>query len=283
MIDVYKIGLNNYFDSNGNLIDKNSGYFEYERIKHEVRTLFNPDVCIVINGRFESDDEEMRLIKRIRNYKIRIFVASDIVAFKSNKRVIEECTHLLHQCPNGRIEEFTNLKQSYSYVPELFWNGDMNVDEQDDLLCFGGGYRGNEERINAYLNAVPSISFIKDDDGHDNRLNYIDYKREMSKHKFNLIISREDYSKIGWITARFFETVSLGVLPIVDENYDSTNYLEALKCNPKNVKSMIDLFKNDEFRTRLLEEYERKIIAKRHMFRATIRNILEEYKNAGNC
>ena len=274
MIDLYKIGYDNYFKT-GELIDKNSGIFEYNRIRLELLFMNDANTLIIINGRFSSQPEKDDLLRRMQLYRRRIFIASDIVAFTENKEVIEQCQYLLHQCPNGSIPGF-NMKQQYSYVPELFFTDDIALPVQDSLLCFGGGYRGNEERINAYLKAVPSVSFTKHDDGTDNRLTYDEYREEMRRHKFNLIISRKEYTKLGWITARFFETVSFGVLPVVDSEYDSTNYLNAEKCTPDTVKQFIDDYSDDDKRWQKIAEYQQRIIDKRHMFRNIIKSIIRE-------
>lgn len=281
MIEVYKIGLKRYvdnLDNHGDVIDKNGGYFEYLKIREAIRSLDNDiylhkDMIIVINGLFVDKAEEDTLLQRMKLFKDKVFIASDLIAFKNNLDIIRNCNYLLHQAPGHIFTEFKDIQQYYSYVPELFYNNTLNFCKKDNLLMFGGGYRDNEDIITEYLNAVDSISLVKrDDNSIDTRLTYTEYIKEMSKHAFNLVISRKEYQEVGWVTPRFVESIDNDVLPIVDSTYDKNNYFGAIKCTPKNVKAFIDFFKeNEENRIILINYYRHRIERTANAFKSLIK------------
>lgn len=243
MIDFYKIGLQHYVTDEG-IIDKNSGVFEYDIICSELDDVIcEKRVLIIVNGKF-AKGEEKQLQCMLSDYDIRIFIASDIVALTDNINIIKHCDYLLHQCPNNPVVALQNVKQCYSWVPELFYKHICVSKNKAKVqkLIFGGGVRDNEDLINSYLNAVPSTAFLKTDNS-DTRLEYREYLEQLSTHEYALIVSRQQYSKIGWVTARYAEALAVDTIPICDGQYDKSNHFVSVKVfEPNDLKSVIDMF-----------------------------------------
>lgn len=244
MIIVHKIGLDYYYKNNEQ-IDKNSGYFEYRCILNELSQLETSNstkMLIIINGKLAAKEEKW-LLKYMTNFDKLVFIMSDIIALSDNKQIIEKCDYLLHQCPNRTFDKFPNCRQMYSYVPELFYKYIPKWDNcGKDILVFGGGMRGNDEKINNYLALVPSTSFVKTETK-DTRIPYADYLDILRNHAYSLIISRKEYADIGWVTARFVEAIANNCLPIVDATYDSDNYFGIDKIsNTSELQKAIDFY-----------------------------------------
>lgn len=245
MITVYKIGKHLY-EKDGQIVDKNSGYFEYKLIEAECKRVHtNKNVLVIINGLLERDEDE-RLLQMMQKFDKRIFIASDIISFTNNVQIINRCDYLLHQCPQRAFDNFSHLRQEYSCVPELFFSHCMpyNAAIKDNHLVFGGGVRDNEEKIKEYLSVVPSTALLKTDAA-DSRLPYENYLCELGRHRYALIVSRTEYSKHGWITARFFEAIRCGCIPIVDSEYDKDNYFLCDKVSSaEEVKELINFYES---------------------------------------
>lgn len=218
MINVYKVGLQWYTDT-----DRNGGLFEYKIIEQELENIVtDKNVLVIVNGKF-FDDEEDRLLDKMKYYDKTIFIATDIIAFDNNKRIIDASDYLFHQSP-AVLEQFYYKPQLYSYIPELFYKYvSAKTIGHNGKLIFGGGVRDNEQIILDYLKAVPSTAYLKTTT-EDNRIPYNEYLEELAKHSYSLVISRKQYQEIGWITPRFVECVALDTLPICDYTYDKFNH-----------------------------------------------------------
>ena len=236
---VYKIGMDLYKSG-----DKNSGLYEKTIIETALNKAFVADTLIIINGKFTGTDARLLPIA-MKDYKHKVFVCSDAIAFKNNLDIINECDILLHQCPYNKIPNVSNkVVQHYSYVPELFYTPYSKPYDQDDLLFYGGGLR-NDATLD-YLNAVPSESLLKDKTS-DKRLDYFKYLDELTKHKFALIIGREEYNDLGWVTSRFVEAAACWNYPIVDIEYDKHQYFGMTKMiNMTDVRNTIEKLSKDE-------------------------------------
>jgi hypothetical protein len=267
MITVYKIGESLY-----NNVDKNSGLYEYNLIKNALKGLStNKKVLVIINGKITKND--YCLDSMLNKYELKIFIASDIVALTLNKHIIDKCDILLHQSTN-EIEGI-NIRQRYSFVPELFYNNGI-INEQDNKLFFGGGVRDKEQRIKQYLNNCNSASLLKTD-SEDNRLPYNEYIKELSKHKFALIISRKPYDELGWVTSRFVEAISNWVYPIVDEKYDKYNHYLVNKVNINNYNKVIESLIDDElFRFNVIRSYREKFYNDSFKFKQLMEELINE-------
>ena len=277
MIDFYKIGHDNYIHD-GVLTDKNSGAFEYDIIKTELKNIeCNKKVLIIVNGKFTDNDEE-NLENLLGKYDFKIFIASDIVALTDNKNIIDKCDVLLHQCPNNQIDGIM-IKQCYSWVPELFYkyNCITCTSPKIDRLIFGGGVRDNEELITSYLNSVPSTAFLKTDKV-DNRLEYDEYIEQLSKHRYSLIVSRKQYNKLNWVTARYAEALAVNTLPICDSGYDGSNHFVSIKVfDADDLRSVVQMFNdNGYYRIAMLRYMQRKLNATCENFKQLILDLVGE-------
>lgn len=275
MITIYKIGESNYI-KDSEVIDKNSGYFEYLFIQNELSNIVTNDkVLIIINGKY-SINEESKLLKLMTEYDVVIFIASDIVAITDNTAIINCSDYLLHQCPNRNFDEFPHVKQFYSWVPELFYKyTKVNyTNRKYNKLIFGGGVRDNENKITEYLSSVPSISFTKTSNS-DTRLPYTEYLRKLAKYKCALVIARQAYNNIGWVTARYVEAVANNVIPICDTYYDNGNHFSSMKVASASALASIFwlIVSNDDFRKALLKCLQKEIIARKDNFKQLIRGI----------
>lgn len=264
---IYKIGQDLY--NNG---DKNSGLYEYNLIADAVSKSFVEDTLVIINGKISKSDE-FELEELLKTHKHKIFISSDAISFDTNINIINECDVLLHQCPFNKISHVkSKVWQHYSYVPELFYKPFDKPISQDNLLLYGGGLRN--DKVLEYLSSVPSKSLLKTSEL-DNRLNYLDYLDEAMKHKFTLIISRQDYIELGWVTSRFIEAAGCWNYPIVDIDYDRHQYFGASKIVSMNdLVDRINKLSNNEYERESRIKYYRQRFAKdKHNFRKLIEEL----------
>ena len=246
MIECIKLGLDNYKDGR----DRNSGLFEFERIKEVVDKVSSYisefygcsglyDVLIILNGKAESEEVEAT-IKKIdewrnscTNSKV-IFVMSDSIALATCMDIISKCDYVFHQgiesVENDEIRPYifdeipSNVEQVYGYVPELFYASNIPYNrDQKDMILFGGNDLRREDKFKEYIYDV--CGNIRSDvflltkryaTGYDSRIDYSSFKKLIGMFKFNLMISREEYRDSNWITARYFEAISNWSLPIID-------------------------------------------------------------------
>ena len=124
------------------------------------------------------------------------------------------------------------------------------------------------------LNSDVYKTFVKlyDKDGNtisDERIAYEDYLKELAACKYSLVICREDYRRSNWITARFFESIAMDCLPIVDEDYCNKFEGFIFPIRVRDYESMIK-FKNlcdlNDNREKLLKEYHEKMLERKDMF-----------------
>lgn len=277
-IRLIKIGLENYQGGP----DKNSGLHEYYLIKNALNNICSKDAIVIINGKFGDVLTEDYLLDVMQNYKYRIFVATDEIAFTENDTIIKNCTHLLHQAYAHRFNY--DIPQYYSYVPELFYKDNPLPQLQDDLLFYGGGTRGNKQLINAYSEQV-ACYFILKTDTEDNRIDYDKFMQEQQLHKFSLIVSRNKYKNWGWCTSRFVEALSNWSYPVVDKDYDKYNWYRLSwypgeadiynKCTPNTIKEKLQyLVEHEEKRLDMLKFYRDMIKHESGFFKETVEKII---------
>lgn len=275
MIEIYKIGIKNYYVDD-KVVDKNSGLFELKIIEEEVKDILtDKQVLIIVNGKFTNCEERIQLLQYMTNYDMCVFIASDIIAFDDNADIIKRCDVLLHQAPQHQFKQF-KIQQCYSYLPEAFYKytAQTNTTKYKQLI-FGGGVRDNEKKILSYLNAVWSSKYIKSTTM-DNRLQYSFYLKELAKHRYSLVISRKRYAKVGWITSRYFESIANGVIPICDKSYDKSNHLSSIVKvrNAKQLKKLVN-DTNYTWRRQFLEEQYSMCEHCQDSFKITIASICE--------
>lgn len=273
MIEFYKIGKKWYEDH-----DKNSGLFEANILEKELVDIHcDKKVLIILNGKFFNTEEEIFLLSYMQGFDIKIFIASDIVALDNNRSIINNCQYLLHQCPANDMIEDDKLIQLYSWVPEVFYtySKQLLVEEKQNKLIFGGGVRDNEHKIFEYLSSVPSVSYLKTNT-YDNRLEYADYLMELAKCKYTIIIARQAYNDIGWVTARYCEAIANNTLPICDSTYDRSNHFAVVRVSSKEeLKQMIKMLnQSEEFCISLLKQEHHKLASRQNNFRNLIIDII---------
>lgn len=286
MIEVYKMGSSYY--SGG--IDKNSGLTEAFMINRALNSLddHGKDILVIINGVRDNDDIEY-LSERMKQADLNIFIMSDSIALKSNLDIINKCDLCLHQGINYHFEEI-KCNQFYSYVPELFYNNakaeyKYMKTEKKDLVLFGGNNLDRNDKFIDYeiLNSDIYKTFVKlyDKDGNtisDERIAYEDYLKELAACKYSLVICREDYRRSNWITARFFESIAMDCLPIVDEDYCNKfdGFIFPIKVKDYDTlikfKNLCDLNDNRE---KLLMEYHNKMLSRKDMFVVKMQQYIE--------
>lgn len=281
MIEFYKIGRQWYRN-----YDKNSGLFEANILENELLNIkSNDNTLIILNGKFYNDKEKNYLFSLMQNFKIRIFIATDIVALDNNRDIIDNCQYLLHQCPSNDMIANSAIKQFYSWVPEVFYAySSINTSyNKENKLIFGGGVRDNEYKITEYLKAVPSVAYLKTNT-EDTRLEYFDYLRELSKYKYTIVIARNSYNKLGWVTARYCEAIANNVIPICDDTYDKNNHFAVLRVSsPEELRKLITkLNSSNEKCNSILKKEHQKLALRQNNFRNLIIDIIGG-KYADNC
>lgn len=221
MIEVYKVGLK-YYDTLKS--DKNSGLFECEIIKRELRGIIcQQKILVIING-LNSPEENEQVLNMMKDYDKKIFIMSDSIAMETCKQIMEKCDVVLHQ----RFENYEEIKtrQAYSYVPELFYKYICEypiMEYQDKFECvnFGGNNLRRQDKFDAYniSDKIYSTRIKSYTEGYDARVNHDEYIAELAGSKYSLMICREEYRNINWVTARFYESIAVDCLPLVDTDY----------------------------------------------------------------
>lgn len=280
MIEVYKIGLS-WYDG---IEDKNGGLFEYRIIKQELENIItDKTVLVIVNGKLACDEENF-LLDKMKNFDTTIFIATDIVAFDNNKRIIDAADYLLHQSP-AILTQFYYKPQCYSYIPEMFYKYvEARKIEHNGKIIFGGGLRDNEERILDYLSAVPSTAYTKNKST-DARIPYHQYLDELAKHSYSLVISRKNYQNIGWVTPRYTECLALDTLPICDYTYDKFNHFPHISVTTAaHLKTVIDTLENDKnYYNVLLKQAKDEVLSNVYKFKILVTKLVGGYSNVDLC
>lgn len=222
MIEVYKIGLS-YYD--GLKSDKNSGLFEYEIIKKELQGIVcMQKVLIIING-LNSPEENEQVLKMMKDFDKKIFIMSDSIALETCKEIMDNCDVVLHQRYKGRYEEI-KARQAYSGVPELFYKYLYNrpnklYQHRNVCVNFGGNNLRRQDKFDVYnlSDKMYSTRIKSYTEGYDARVSHDEYITELADSMYSLMICREEYRNIDWVTARFYESIAVGCLPFVDVDF----------------------------------------------------------------
>lgn len=222
MIEIYKIGLKYY----GTLkSDKNSGLFEYEIIKRELRGIIcQQKILVIING-LNSPEENEQVLNMMKDYDKKIFIMSDSIALETCKEIMDNCDVVLHQRFDGNYEEI-KAKQIYSGVPELFYKyiceyPIMKYQDRFECVNFGGNNLRRQDKFDAYnlSDEIYKTRIKSYTEGYDARISHDEYIAELADSKYSLMICREEYRNINWVTARFYESIAVDCLPLVDIDY----------------------------------------------------------------
>jgi len=288
MIEVYKMGMSKYKDG----VDKNSGLYEFDIIKQEVSGFeTDKNVLIILNGVRDSEDEQ--LFEKIKKADVTIFIMSDSIALKTSLDIINSCDYCLHQGLNYKFNEIT-CEQTYSYLPELFYKHiraeylkkpvDMYL--KFNKVLFGGNNLNRQDKFDAYQledpdnTLVSSLLKIYGDETVDNRIEYTKYLDVLAHYRYSLVICRDEYRNTNWLTSRFFESVAVDCLPIIDEDYDKQCQITSkIKVDDiYGMKLYMDIMNISNNRERTLEMYHARIIDRQNIFAATIWYIINRNK-----
>lgn len=242
-MEIKKLGMSKY-----RMSDKNGGLFETNAISNALIGLRSDDVVIVINGLYDEEDKKWFN----KNKKKIIFILTDTACVEKDKEVIDAADIVLHQSPNPL--DYIKCRQTYGYVPELFFY--EKIEEranQMDLCLFGGANTGRQELFNKYLfdeiGKVREKMFVVCKEyyqsgavAYDDRLGYDTFMDLMSFFKYSLVIARKDYNEIGWVTPRYIEAVSRNCLPICDEQFDKYEHFKS-KILVNSYDMLVDVIK----------------------------------------
>lgn len=244
-MEIKKLGMSKY-----KMSDKNGGLFETNVISNALIGLRSDDVVVIINGLY--DEEDKKWFNKIKDKKKIIFILTDTACFEKDKEIINVADIVLHQSPKPL--DYIKCRQTYGYVPELFFC--EKVEEranQMDLCLFGGANTGRQELFDRYLfNEIGKVRekmFVVCKEyyqsgaiAYDDRLGYDTFMDLMSFFKYSLVIARKDYNEIGWVTPRYIEAVSRNCLPICDEQFDKYEHFKS-KILVDSYDMLIDVIK----------------------------------------
>lgn len=285
-IKYYKIGMERY--KNGK--DKNSGLYEYNLILKELEKIDSrakKGTLVVLSGALDKEERakvEVMINDCHLDGAIAIYIVTDSCAL--HKGFINQFDAVLHQAWDHKIKGI-KINQYYSYVPELFFTGEIeNEKYKHDLLLFCGNDTGRQDKIRDYVRdengcKPNTFSLVKYADGVDERVEHEEYLKLLKRFKYNLMICRKDYRDLNWVTARLVESIDNWCLPVFDFEYDknSAYRIPDLVIDPKHQGGFTKVylkFKNkDEKVTDVLIDMREKAKSRREKFVETILNCLE--------
>lgn len=287
MISVYKMGMSYYAGK----VDKNSGMTEFGMIVDELSDIeTDKNVLVIING--IRDEEDNKLLDTIKKYDLSIFIMSDSIALETSLDIMNACDYVLHQSPYNSFKEI-KTNQFYSFVPELFYKYCRNLIQENKIkvdkirqkdVYFGGNNKNRDDKFKAYKVGESSEIFSRCklyETGEDTRIGHNEYLQELSQFYYSLVICREDYRKIGWITSRYFEAIAFDNVPFIDCDYDIDNFIvdEESVLRVSDYDSLMEareyLLKNPKYELNILEELKKDAEKKVDTFKKLIRSILE--------
>lgn len=274
---IYKVG-----EANCNkAFDKNGGFYEYNLIKNEVIKLSNNGLkkCFILVGGNLSDESEydkiINLIKRKKEKGCKvIFIVTDSISLKEMSiDVIRRCDLLLHQAVGFEFKDI-DIKQEYSYVPELFYVDNKKPIVQKNMIFFGGGSYNREDKINEYLrkdNEMKEMTFsIVKDNLNDERIEYNSLQLLMKMFRFSLIICRKEYRENSWFTPRFIEAVNNWSLPVLDFEYNKNRLYNSIEVRSYDEMAYIMESYDEEIRIKNILELRKEIKSNKDKFAKNI-------------
>lgn len=271
MLRVHKVGASVY----QNREDTNSGLFEYEMLKNELRSWYarsniRKNVLVVVGGYLKEEEKEIINSLVHGSFDVKIFIATDYVAISTCIEYINEFDYLLTQATEDILTDKIKIEQYYNFIPELFYKHTkkcVNDCAKSKKIIFGGADTGREDMFAKY-NLKDTLMFDLfakvNSTGEDNRIKYQDFIRLLNEHKFTIVFGRKQYRDIGWVTSRFYESIANFCVPFVDSSFYKNDNLRLKNCLFRDfivVESYVEmLFKrslliaNEKARVALLEE-----------------------------
>lgn len=294
MLYVRKIGESYYDDKE----DVNGGLYESNLIKKEVDAVHRlckiklkrcKNTLILIGGYLQSIEEKFEIQELIVNggFDVKIFIATDYVAISTCLELINMCDYLLTQTTRKISEIDKKVKQMYSGVPELFYKYAKKLNKLEcvnNKVLFGGADTGRKDLFEKYKlydgDSYLYKLYIKNQDRLiDTRVPYEKFIDEMYKYKFALIISRDSYRKVGWVTPRYYEAIANYCLPLIDAQYDCNFIYDVPYClivyNYDDVEHKVDMFsQKGGFRRHYVQVLRDKAQERVNIFRNVILDII---------
>lgn len=288
---IYKIGMKVYEDRLQQ--DKNSGTYELQYIHNALnsiaQTIVETNTLIIVGGKLFDEDTE-KLAEIMPQYDIRIFVATDSVNFLTCNDIINQCDYILHQSPRPipeLIPQFGEDRQMYGYMPELFFVPLAKAEHQKNMAIFGGNNLRRMDMFEKYIldadgsfnEGIFALYKNSGGDAEDMRLEYSSYINLARLFKYNLIIVREEYRPIGWVTSRFVEAAACWNYPLVDETYDKYGHFTNASGSGKvsSYEEMLSTMKyfneHEDERLRLIGQMREKIMMNCNKFVEVIYNV----------
>lgn len=245
---------------------KNGGNFEMNLINDSLSGIDCNDFMVIVNG----IGNELEILK---SRKKKIFVITDSFAFKSNKEILQSADVVLHQ--SSRELSFIKQKQSFSFIPFLFFSEIKKPVNQMNSVLFGGANTNRNEKIekflfdeNGLMNEKVLCLIKKYDSGnvlYDDRIEYETFCKMMKYFKYTICFSRKEYDELSWVTPRFVEAVSNYALPVVDEPYTVYGDLQKYKITVDSYDDMIRIMSSMSEDCRL-------------MMLSNMQNVIKQYK-----
>lgn len=220
---VYKIG-ESYLKKSG--IDKNSGIWELEKIRSIAEKYNGSKNILVCVGGLLDESTKTWLENTIarKHFDKTVYVMTDTISLKYLD-LMNKFDLVLHQSMFP-IEGLCT-KQSYGYMPEMFFEKQPFVAHKSNIVLFGGNDLNREEEIKRYVfdeNGLVHdgiLCLLKSySDGSDARIDHDSYIKLLNSCAFSLVVSSDWIYKHGWITSRMIEAFSCNNIPLVAPAYD---------------------------------------------------------------
>lgn len=250
MIKVYKLGTN-YLRILKE--DKNSAWFELNRIQEVCAEQNGKNVLVVVGGKACTADFNW-CRNHWKDFVYHVFIMTDTVAFEYIE-FVNNFDLVLHQAWENEINKITT-KQMYGYIPELFYIPTEKT-AKSNIVLFGGNNLNRQDELNNFIydkqgNILDNILvFSKNyDTKEDARLPYSSYLKVLRACKYSLVVAPKDKYEMGWLTARCFESLANWTMPLFAYGFDKNNYFYKNYLNYVadyyDISSVMDLEKNNE-------------------------------------
>lgn len=265
-IKLFKLGEGFYREN----ADVNSGLTEVNLISEQLKQVYTEKQVLVILGGMPSQDDIEQVCYLISEADTKIFIASDIVSLRDDEQItiMNSCDAVLVQSSTYLFDGI-RVPQFYSGVPELFYDFAKRhvnaLSTKDDIVCFGGTERGRHESIERYC-IYDSYGIYKHYVG-TKRLSHPNYLYELSRCEYSLVVNKSKlYNVSSWVTARIFEVIACGVVPIIDYEYDwrdtlglRSNFIELFVADFKEVKRVKNYLFSAHYKSELIAHIEKRV------------------------
>ncbi len=238
-IQLYKIGIPEINqievenDTNGRFTELLMVRNLLEEYGHEVFIEGNQavDILFLFNGIWNA--------KEIYNVNALIQNAKQVSFINTDYRLSEipRTPYNLHKKIDFYFtqtkQKIANIEQKYNGMPELAcYKSNIPIKtNKSNLFIFGGGIRNRREDMLMYFEEIRRAYgedlmklFIKTSEK-DHRIPIQQYHQELLDSRYSLVIMDQEYYDIGFITWRFYENLSKGVISFVDSRADKYNLM----------------------------------------------------------